>query len=203
MHLAKKGLRVLGIAESYSSDDRSILSGIVMRKDLRTDGFSFGCTTVGGKDATDAVVSLYRNLRREDINFIMISGCVISWFNIIDPQQVLDETGRAIIVVTYEFSEGLEEKIRHHFPGDKNRLAAYLALGPRSPVRLSTGYTIYVRSYGIPEKEAGQLCDSFTLDGKIPEPLRVARLCARAVRRFEGHSATGALISQELTERSA
>jgi endonuclease V-like protein UPF0215 family len=185
MHLAKKGLRVLGIAESYSSDDRSILAGIVMRKDLRTDGCSFTCTTIGGMDATDEVISLYRNFRREDINIIMVSGCVISWFNIIDPRRVHEETGRGTIIVTYEDSEGLKENISHHFPGDQGRLAAYMSLGPRTPVRLSTGYTIYLRPYGISEKEAGQLCDAFTLDGKIPEPLRVARLCARAVLRFK------------------
>jgi endonuclease V-like protein UPF0215 family len=194
MHLAKKGLRVLGIAESYSSGDRSILTGVVMRKDLRTDGFSFTCTTIGGMDATDEVISLYRNLRREDINVIMISGCVISWFNIIDPTKVQKETGKGTIIVTYEDSEGLEEDINHHFPGDRDRLAAYLALGPRTPVRLSTGYTIYLRSCGISEKEAGQLVNDLTLDGKIPEPLRVARLCARAVLRFERNLANNVSI---------
>jgi endonuclease V-like protein UPF0215 family len=185
MHLAKKGLRVLGIAESYSPGIRSILAGVVMRKDLRTDGFSFSSTTVGGTDATDSVISLYQALGREDINCIMISGCIISWFNIINPHRVLEKTKKGTIIVTYEDSEGLEEDITKNFPGDKSRLSSYLALGPRVPVRLSTGYTIYLRSYGIPEKEAGQLCSTFTLDGKIPEPLRVARICARAVMRYE------------------
>lgn len=184
MHLAKKGQRVLGIAESFRSGDRSILAGIVMRKDLRTDGFSFVWTTVGGRDATEAVISLYRSFEREDINVIMISGCVISWFNIIDPREVERETGRPTIIVTYEESEGLEEDIRRHFPGDSERLAAYTSLGPRVPFLLPTGYTIFIRSYGIPEETAEAICAAFTFDGKIPEPVRVARLCARAVLRF-------------------
>jgi endonuclease V-like protein UPF0215 family len=184
MHLAKKGLRVLGIAESFSSDDRSIIAGIVMRKDLRTDGFSFAWTTVGGRDATQAIISLYRSFERKDINAIMISGCVISWFNIIDPVEVEKETGIATIIVTYEESEGLEGDICHHFPEDTERLAAYQSLGPRIPVHLPTGYTIFIRSYGIPEEMAAGLCAAFTLDGKVPEPVRVARLCARAVLRF-------------------
>jgi endonuclease V-like protein UPF0215 family len=185
MHLAKKGLRVLGIAESFSGKDRSVLAGVVMRKDLRTDGFSFSSTTVGGMDGTTAVISLYRDFAREDINFIMISGNVISWFNIIDPQRVHDDTGRGTIIVTYEDSEGLEEEISHHFPGDRERLEAYRALGPRTTVNLSTGCTIYIRSYGVSGRDAEKLCNDFTLDGKVPEPLRVARLCARAVQRFD------------------
>jgi endonuclease V-like protein UPF0215 family len=185
MHLAKKGLRVLGIAESYSGEDRSVLAGVVMRKDLRTDGFSFSSTTIGGMDATKAVISLYEDFGREDINIIMVSGCVISWFNIIDPRRVRDETGKGTIIVTYEDSEGLEDEISHHFPGDRERLLAYYALGPRTPFILSTGYTIHLRSYGISGRDAERLCNDFTLDGKVPEPLRVARLCARAVHRFE------------------
>jgi endonuclease V-like protein UPF0215 family len=189
MHLAKKGLRVLGIAESYTGEDRSVLAGVVMRKDLRTDGFSFSSTTVGGMDATRSVISLYRDFARDDINIIMISGSVISWFNIINPQRILDDTGKGTIIVTYEDSEGLEEKISHHFPGDRERLGAYQALGPRIPIRLSTGYTIYIRSCGLSGSDAEKLCNDFTLDGKIPEPLRVARLCARAVQRFDRRKA--------------
>jgi hypothetical protein len=185
MHIAKKGLRVLGIAESFSSDNRSILAGVVMRKDLRVDGFSFETTTVGGMDATDSVVALYRNFYRKDINAVMISGCVISWFNIIDPLRIREETGRPTIVVTYEDSDGIEKDIIHHFPHDEVRLSCYRALGTRIPHLLPTGHTIYMRAYGISDEDAGALCSAFTYDGKIPEPIRVARLFARAVMQSQ------------------
>jgi hypothetical protein len=181
MHIAKTGLRVLGIAESFSSGDKSILAGLVMRKDLRIDGISFETTTVGGMDATGAVISLYRSFSRKDINVLMISGCVISWFNIIDPARVREEVGRPVIIVTYEESDGIEEDIARHFPGDGDRLVQYRNLGERLPVTLPTGHTLYIRPYGIPEADAATLCSSLTFDGKVPEPLRVARLCARAV----------------------
>jgi endonuclease V-like protein UPF0215 family len=181
MHIAKKGLRVLGIAESFSSDEQSVLAGLVMRKDLRIDGISFGNTTVGGMDATGAVISLYRSFNRQDINVIMISGCVISWFNIIDPARVQEAADRPVIIVTYEDSGGIEEDIARHFPGDDERLSRYKALGERIPTTLSTGHTIFIRPYGISEEDAAALCSALTFDGRIPEPLRVARLCARAV----------------------
>ena len=53
MYLPKKGLRALGIAESFSGRGHSILAGIVMRKDLKIDGFAFSRVTMGGMDATD------------------------------------------------------------------------------------------------------------------------------------------------------
>ncbi len=185
MHIAKKGLRILGIAESFSSGKNSILAGVVMRKDLRIDGFSFTTTTVGGMDATDSVIALYQSFTRGDINLIMISGGVISGYNIIDPFRIVDETKRGIIIVTYQESAGIEDDIVHHFPGDRARIAAYRNLGCRIPVSLHTGHMLYMRSYGLSEKDAGSVCSDVTYDGRVPEPLRVARLYARSVMRSD------------------
>jgi endonuclease V-like protein UPF0215 family len=188
MHIPKKGIRALGIAESYTGRNtdgaHSTICGVVMRKDLRIDGIAFGKATVGGMDATDVVLTIFRGLRRQDINFLMLSGCVIAWFNVIDPERLHDETGLPVIGVTYEDSAGLEEDILHHFPDDQARLTAYRRLGERRPLALPTGYQAFIRSWGIGKADAGVLCSAFTREGKIPEPLRVARLCARAGSAF-------------------
>jgi uncharacterized protein len=181
MHLQKKGLRALGIAESYAGRTSSTLAGVVMRKDLRIDGFVFGRAMVGGTDATDAVLAMVRELDRKDINVILLSGCVIAWYNMIDPERVHRETKIPVICITYEESEGLERDIRQHFPGDEARLFAYHRLGQRVPALLHTGQTVYLRSAGIADADAARFCNDFTHDGKIPEPLRVARLCSRQV----------------------
>jgi endonuclease V-like protein UPF0215 family len=181
MHIAKKGLRVLGIAESFSGREYSTLCGLVMRKDRIIDGAVFERIAVGGMDATDAVLRMVGHLGRHDINCIMISGCVIAWFNIIDPDTILDGTGVPVIGVTYEASEGIEQDIAYHFPGDNERLEAYRRLGTRTEIALHTGHHIYIRGWGIDDGEAARLCNDFTAVGKIPEPLRVARLMARAM----------------------
>jgi endonuclease V-like protein UPF0215 family len=179
MHLPKKGLRALGIAESYTGRTRSTLAGVVMRKDLRIDGFTFGTVTVGGMDATDTILSMIHALNRRDINVVLLSGCVIAWFNVIDPERIAAESNITVICVTYEESDGLDGDIRYHFPGDTAREHAYLRLGERRPVRLPGGGTIYIRSWGLSNDDAARFCSDFTIEGKIPEPLRVARLCAR------------------------
>jgi endonuclease V-like protein UPF0215 family len=184
MHIAKKGLRILGISESFSTSDESVLAGVVMRKDLRIDGIGISTTTVGGMDATESIIRLYNSFDRNDINVVMLSGCVISWYNIIDPDEVHKKTGRPVVVVTYEDSEGLEDDITRHFPGDRHRLEMYRRLGSRIPWTLDTGYTIFLRSTGITADDAGRLCNELTYDGKMPEPLRVARLFARTVMQY-------------------
>jgi len=184
MHIPKKGLRALGIAESYTGRSVSRLAGVVMRKDLRIDGFIFSTVTVGGMDATSSVLHMVRELERSDINVIMLSGCVIAWFNIINPSLINQETGIPVICVTYEDSEGIIADIRHHFPDDNARISAYESLGERTPVKLHTHQMIFIRAWGIVQQDAARLCNDFTLEGKIPEPLRVARLCARHVPPF-------------------
>jgi uncharacterized protein len=182
MHLQKKGLRALGIAESYAGRTSSTLAGVVMRKDLRIDGFVSGMVTVGGMDATDVIVQMFLNIERRDINVILLSGCVIAWFNVIDPERIAVETKTPVVCVTYEESDGLISDINHHFPGDESRMAAYRNLGERVPVSLHTGQTLFIRAAGISSSDAARFCDDFTLEGKIPEPLRVARLCARQIQ---------------------
>ena len=155
-----------------------------MRKDLIIDGCAVSRVTVGGMDATDGVLAIVHALDRRDINMILLSGCVIAFFNIIDPGRVHDRTGLPVICVTYEESAGLEGDICHHFPGDTARLDAYRHLGKRTPHILPDGQKMYLRSWGLDPADAGRLCTSFTCEGKIPEPLRVARLTARAIHSF-------------------
>src|SRR5271169_958296 len=99
MHIPKKGIRAFGIAESYIGRERSTLAGVVMRKDLRIDGFSFGAVTVGGMDATETVIRMIRVLERRDINVVMLSGCVIAWFNVMDPEEIVKAFGIPVICV--------------------------------------------------------------------------------------------------------
>jgi uncharacterized protein len=184
MHIAKKGVRALGIAESFSNRDQSIIAGVIMRKDLRVDGIRFTEVTVGGSDATDQIINLVTAINRRDIQVILLGGCVIAWFNIIDPDRLSGETGLPVICVTYEDSAGLEGDILHHFPEDDERMARYHRLGPRTPFQLWNGYTLYIRVAGASLEVAGEICQAFSIDGKIPEPIRIARLAARALMRY-------------------
>src|SRR5574340_1642354 len=117
IHLEKKGLRGLMIAESFRPDDkRSRLAGIVMRRDFVIDGFVFGHCTIGGDDATSSILKMYSKLGRDDISFVLISGLIIAMYNIIDVTTIRKETGLPVIGVTYEESKGIESAIKHHFP---------------------------------------------------------------------------------------
>lgn len=181
LHLNKPAIRTLGIAESFvRACSKSRLAGIVMRSDLRVDGLAYAWATVGGDDATEGVLRICEQLERQDVNALLLNGAVISWFNIIDLQEVYDKIHKPVICLTYEESPGLEKYIREYFALPEAKLLLYQRLGRREMVMLKTGYEVYIRALGASSDEARMLLNKFTLDGRVPEPLRVARLAARA-----------------------
>jgi endonuclease V-like protein UPF0215 family len=181
----KRGTRVLGVAESFrKSDKKGVVAGIVMRGDIRIDGTGVCRPTVGGTDSTDELISMYHRLRRSDIRAWMLGGSAISWFNIIDLVSLHENTGVPIACVTYHSSEGIEKYLREYFPSEwEDRLAVLERAGERTLVPLRSGYSVYINNIGMSLEKAQRLVDLFTLDGRVPEPIRVARLLAATLRQ--------------------
>jgi len=182
LHLNKPGIRALGVAESFRQGQRSsVLAGVVMRSDFVIDGVSLGRTSVGGDDATRSIVSLFRKFHRNDVNLLMVSGAILSLYNIIDVDSLSKKAKLPVICLTYKETAGIEGSIRRHFPqGAEKKLEAYRRLGKRIGIRLHTGHTVYVRTAGIDSGESETVLNTFTLQGSVPEPVRVAKLLARA-----------------------
>ncbi|MDA4117950.1 MAG: DUF99 family protein [Thaumarchaeota archaeon] len=176
-----KSIRAFGVAESFRPrDKKSVLAGVVMRTDLVVDGFVFGAATLGGDDATSSVLRMFRKLRRADINLILLSGCIISRYNIIDVDEVARLSGLPVVCLTYNESSGIERAIKAHFEHAEQRIERYRKLGGRTPIVLHTGHRAYLRSAQISDTDARLVIDAFTLQGVVPEPIRLARLLARS-----------------------
>lgn len=184
LHAGKKAIRALGMAESFRpTASKSTLAGVVMRTDLVVDGFVLGSATVGGDDATSSLLRMYRRLRRLDVNVIMVSGGVISRYNVVDVDELASKSGVPVVCLTFNESKGvMEEAMRRRFPRAEAaaRIERYRKLGGRTSVSLRTGQRVYVRTAGISEEDAKKVLDAFTLQGGVPEPVRLARLLARS-----------------------
>ena len=181
----KKGVRVLGVSESFEkSASKSVLAGVIMRADIRIDGFGVCFPTIGGTDSTTELLSLYSDLKREDIRAWMLGGSVISWFNIIDIKTLHKKTEIPVICISYHPSEGIEKYLHEYFPEDSNeRLKLLKSSGDRVEVQLSTGHSVFLIAVGISVTRARKLVDKFTIDGRVPEPIRVARTIAAGLQR--------------------
>ncbi len=182
--IGKKGIRALGVAESFHKKlgSRAVLAAVAMRSDLVVDGMVLGTCTVGGMDATDSIITLWKAMGRDDIQLVMLNGCVISWFNVIDLTKLHQELKRPIICLTYEESAGIENYFRRYFPEDwEERLRIHLRNGERCRITLKTGFDVFIRSLGIDADYSKKVLDKFTLHGKYPEPIRLAKMAAHSV----------------------
>lgn len=180
----KAGARAVGVAESYTGD-WSTLAGAVVRADRVVDGLVFSSCRVGGTDATQAIVGLVSSLDRADVQYVLIAGIAPAWYNLVDLPTVAAETDRPALSVSFEDSTGLEANLRESFdgPGLEDRLATYRRQPARERLRVNEE-SVYVRSSGLDDEEARDVIRAFTPEGGRPEPLRVARLAARAADRW-------------------
>ena len=190
-NLDKAGARGLFVAESLSAERAapaaaggietaargraSMLAGVVMRRDLVIDGFVLGHATIGGDDAAEQIAAMHARLGRADVGIIVVSGAVISSYNVVDLQRLRERAGVPAVAVSYDEPAG----------GGVGgpRAALFAGLGPRARIRLRTSHDLYVRCAGCRPEQAGRLLDSMTVQGSVPEPLRIARLLARAAGR--------------------
>jgi endonuclease V-like protein UPF0215 family len=182
----KSGVRAVGVAESYTGTEgaESTLAAAVVRRDRVVDDFTLGRCTVGGTDATDAVVTLLETLDRPDARYVFVAGIAPAWFNLLDLPALHDVVDRPVLAVSFEASPGLESALRREFDGDalETRLAVHERQPPRRPVEVNDS-RVFVQTVGCEDERAAMLVRAFTPEGGRPEPLRVARLAARAVDR--------------------
>jgi endonuclease V-like protein UPF0215 family len=187
----KSGVRALGVAESYrgrptdESDHHSTLAGAVVRASRVADGFAYETCTVGGLDATDAIIDLFSTLDREDVRYVFVAGIALAWYNVVDLNRIHEATDCPVISVTFEASPGLIEALEAEFDGEA--LEKRKAVFERQPTRERlevNDQTVFVRSVGMDAGEAKDAVRAFMPEGGRPEPLRIARLAARAGDEF-------------------
>jgi len=172
----KPGTRALGVAESYTGD-RSTLAAAVVRANRSVDGFSFTDCTVGGTDATESILRLWRDLDRPDVRYLLVSGIAPAWFNVLDLHAIHDATDRPVLSVSFEESPGLEDALSREFDDPGARLDTYRSQPSRTPVDVNNE-RVFVRAVRC--DDPASVVRAYTPEGGRPEPLRVARLAARA-----------------------
>jgi hypothetical protein len=188
----KSGTRALGVACS-DGEATSTLAGAVVRADRVVDGLVYGTCTVGGLDATNTLLDCFHRLDRPDVRYLLLSGVAPAWFNLFDLDRIHEVTDRPVVAVSFEASEGLAPALRREFTGEAlaRRQSVYESLPEQSELVVGesggddAGESLFVRSVGLSTAECREVVRGFTPEGGRPEPIRVARLAARAGRSWQ------------------
>ncbi|MCL5680881.1 MAG: DUF99 family protein [Candidatus Thermoplasmatota archaeon] len=173
-----KDTRILAVDDApfKKKDSTTKIVGIIMRRDLYIESLTVKNIQVDGMDVTDKVLEII-NERGKGISVLLTKGLTFGGFNVLDVKRVFQET----MISSINFMdhkpdmEGIRNALLNHF-GDWEKRYNLLS---GDFVEMNG---MYVQSLGITTQTAIKFLNSITLNGKTPEPLRLADMIAAVVQ---------------------
>ena len=183
-------LAVEGGSFSKAIGGRALMA-LLLTEGIEPRNLSFTTIDVDGLDATEKVVRTL-GFGGASVDLVLSDSMPIAGFNMIDPRAVLEGTGTptAFVLPRKPDAEGVENALRKHFLDWRKRLEILTAAGPLIAHKLGDG-EVFIECLGIKVSTAAGLLGRVTIFGKVPEPIRLARMMAREATHLVG--ATGTL----------
>ena len=151
---------------------------------LQLKGVLIGEVEKDGLDAAEKLVALIKQSKfAPNIHLIMLQGIALAGFNVVDVFYMHEQLNLPILVVSRKLPamKAIRDALQMNVCGGQEKWTLIERLGQMEPA----GH-VYVQRVGLTLKQAAETVTRFTVDGYIPEPLRVAHLIAGAVA--EGQS---------------
>jgi hypothetical protein len=161
---------VLVVATAYSD---LCLQGVLSAR-VRRDG----------RNATSVTASLIASSRfAAHTQAVFLQGIALAGFNVVDIHELHEVLGIPVVVVARRAPDmdAIRAALLTRVRGGARKWALIERAGPMEPVA-----GVFVQRAGISLAEAAALIERFAVNGRIPEPLRVAHLIAGGVT--DGHS---------------
>lgn len=159
---------------------RAILAAILYKK-LTIEDVKVTKIIVDGLDATRRLIEI---LSCWNFAAVLLAGLSFAGFNVIDARMLYEKFCAPVIIVTRKKPDNWKVKraLQRHFSDWKIRFRMFEGLGPVYKVTVhSGGSPLYVEVVGADAKWACNMVRSLTAWGKVPEPIRIARLIARGL----------------------
>ncbi len=173
-------LAVEGGSFSKEAGEAEAPVAFLLTRGTRIQGLEIGRVTVDGLDGTARVLEFLAGHPGVDI---LMSGSVpIAGFNLIDPNEILFRGGVPSIFVLpgRPDREAVLRALRRHFADWQTRIAVLDGAGEIHEF-VCGGKRFVLECTGIDAREALELADRLTVFGNVPEPIRLARMIARAI----------------------
>ena len=184
----KDQIRILGLADGPFKFDkkRVIIIGVVMRTPHYIEGICRSKVTVDGTDATDVLEKMIKNSNYQDqLRLIMLDGVAFGGFNVIDIEQLYNTTKIPVTTITRTEPDLkiIKKTLKNHFTDWKTR---WKIINNLELVNIHTNYNpIYIKFIGISKTDVARIISLTTVQGVLPEPIRVAHLIATAMVKGE------------------
>lgn len=176
-------MRVVGIEDGsfQKGVTKKALLAAVLFNGLGIEDVKFASIAVDGLDATEKVVTILNEWKFEAV---ILAGISFAGFNIIDPAVLFDKFQKPTIIVsrTKPDNKAVKFALLRHFKDWQTRWKVFEKLGPIKKVLVSAEEPpLYIEMIGADSHWSENLIKALAACGRMPEPLRVARLIARGL----------------------
>jgi len=159
---------------------RALLAAVLFRG-LKIEDVKVSKIAVDGLDATRKLAEI---LNEWEFAAVLLAGVSFAGFNIIDPTVINEKFEKPVIIVTRTKpnNRAVKRALQKHFINWEMRWEVFEKVGSVYEVAvLADEPPIYVETIGVGVKWTCSLIQAFCVCGRVPEPIRVARLIARGL----------------------
>ncbi|MBN1328752.1 MAG: DUF99 family protein [Candidatus Heimdallarchaeota archaeon] len=186
-HEMKKGIKIIGIAcASFNriTDKEVPVIGAIYRGAELLEGVVKTTVAVDGEDGTEKIAEMICNSSHlKQLKLIITRGLTIAGFNYIDLEKLFELTQLPVISVVDRLPDMDEiANALTNLPNGEMRLTILQKYLPLLTCETSSNEEpVYIQMIGIETRQANKLLREITITGRIPEPIRAARLIALAL----------------------
>lgn len=178
----KKNLRLLAIDDSpfkRDYDETTFLVGLTFRG-MTLERADKVRITIDGEDAQQAIIKLYEMSGRE-ARIILLHGTTFAGFNIVDIMSLRRQIGIPVAAFLEKppREQVIVKTLERLFPA---KIHIFLSNPAYEEFNTPKG-TLYCARAGISEDEIRELISAYTIESKLPEPIRIAHIVASLLGR--------------------
>ena len=175
---------MLGIDDGPFRRDgvRAPIAAVLLSLPRRIEAVERSFVTVDGTDATDRILRLVRRTASVgDLRALLLDGPLVGGFNVVDLDRLTEELRLPVVTVSRHRPDlrRIREVLDRYFPRDGAERWRLLRRHPPRPWGRGPG-PLWGTVLGAGRREAARLLDRAAVDGRWPEPLRLAHMVARA-----------------------
>jgi endonuclease V-like protein UPF0215 family len=172
--LFNKDARIFAFDDSpFSRKDKfASIIGVIMRKDMYIESIVRKKIRVDGLDVTDTVLEILKE-KGSGIKLVMTQGTTFGGFNVLNVRKIFEETKIPVVNVVDHEPDMLSIKmaLKKYFDDWEERYSILIG-------SFNHFDSLFIQSIGIRPEMAYKFIKQMTVNGTLPEPLRIADLVA-------------------------
>ena len=147
----------------------------------RCDGVLMGRVRRDGRNATTVLARLVATSKfAGHVRLVLLQGIALAGFNVVDVAALSRMLTVPVLVVARRQPDmtAIRRALFEHVAAGTRKWQLIERLGPMEPLA-----GVYVQRLGLSRAQAARVLERLALNGRVPEPLRLAHLIAGAMAR--------------------